>query len=85
MATKVTVIGSKARPKELKPIEFCSYFNVVKGTCSATALPGNYNYIELICLNYQGQLDLMFAYADASDRNDGALYLGKFNDGVVEE
>jgi hypothetical protein len=45
--------------------------------------PANYDYIELICKNYtQFEEDLMFLY-NKEERNNGVLYLGKFNDGIV--
>ena len=91
MSTKVIVIGETKPQKRLKPIEFRSLLNCVEVNRSDEAIvktsfgdePSNFKYIELICRNYQAGLDLMFAYNDPEDR-DGVLYIGHFNDGVVE-
>lgn len=45
-----------------------------------------FKYIELICRDYDMKgNDLMFAYDDVNDRSRGTLFIGKWNDGVVEE
>ena len=70
--------------KKLQPIEFTHFLEddktivPIDDDCSK---PEHFNYIELICFNYTNDADLMFCYND--NRNDGTLYLGKFNDGVV--
>lgn len=46
--------------------------------------PNTFNYIELICSNYASGNDLMFAYGDPSERYKGILFIGKWNDGVVD-
>lgn len=51
--------------------------------------PHNWNFIELICRNYdtcvppgsEENYDLMFAHD--GDPSNGVLYLGKWNDGIV--
>lgn len=92
MKTKVIVLGQELKEeKNLKPIEFVSYLdenslkfkkNIYNGMCK----PCEWENIELVCTNFLGKgLDLMFAYD--KDRNDDfkhCLYLGHFNDGVVE-
>ncbi len=61
--------------------------------------PYDFDNVELISSNYnctvnpKKQLDLMFAYddqyetdddSDIGGRNNGVLYIGKFNDGIVK-
>lgn len=92
--TKVIILGEQAEQKEeLKKIEFVSFLHIHTihqlGIRSAPKIypcntidPGRYKTIELIRKNYGGSgMDLMLAYM--IDRNDGTLYLGHFNDGVV--
>ena len=84
--TKVIVIGEKPQKVEKKPIEFLycwgSSNRVMKVDDNTTA--SDYKFVELICLNYFDEYDLMFAYYDPENRGAGVLYLGKFNDGVVK-
>ena len=49
----------------------------------AENVPSDFNFIELICREYQSGSDLMFAYDDPNKRENGMLYIGKFNDGVI--
>lgn len=82
MKTLVTILGQEPKKSKKKPIEFikeCTYQNWVE----ANANPSDWENIELIALDYTDGLDLMFAYYD-DDRSGGNLYLGHFNDGVVE-
>ena len=79
--TKVIILGEQPEKKELKPIEFVKYLDYhfeFSSGCSSPTLREN---IELICKNYAAKFDLMFAYDE--DRNNGVLYLGHFNDGIV--
>lgn len=46
------------------------------------APPRSWKNIELITKNYDQQFDIMYAYDDS--RQGGSLYLGHFNDGIVE-
>lgn len=89
--TKCIVLGedNSVQPAK-KPIEFVLYINdekAVNATRRATKphnRPSDFGYIELVqkaedSFNY----DIMYAYE--SDRNNGGcLYLGHWNDGVVE-
>jgi hypothetical protein len=80
--TNVIIIGEQTKKKELKPIEFILFLHIDKGVCEASKNAKSFKNIELICREYTNQgLDLMFAYNN--DRNEGILYLGHFNDGVV--
>lgn len=85
--TKVTIIGEEPKAeKELKAIEFTHLLTVDKEIIETEEVPHSYNYIELICKRYSHYknyyFDLMFAYN--GDRNNGELFLGHFNDGVVK-
>lgn len=88
--TTTIVIGEGMPPKKLMPIVFQRALNNVRSIGSSNAVteagsrPNRYEYIELICKDYQQGCDLMFAYYDPFKRQEGILYIGKWNDGVVE-
>lgn len=84
METRVIIIGQEqTEPKKLKPIEFNKVLNKNCQLSNSMKLPKDWKNIELIARLYGvTDYDLMFAYDDIRDR--GHLYLGKFNDGVVE-
>jgi len=79
--TKVIILGEQPEKKELKPIEFLKYLGYYLEFNSICSKPKDFKNIELICKNYFNKCDLMFAFDE--DRNNGVLYLGHFNDGVV--
>jgi hypothetical protein len=79
--TKVIVLGEQPIKKELKPIEFVKYLDSDSEFGSNCTEPKDWKNIELICKNYFNKCDLMFAYDN--DRQDGVLYIGTFNDGIV--
>jgi len=83
METKVIVIRQDKDPASLVKIEFkrllCTGLIMERDSTN----PANYNFIELIALDYVDGYDLMFAYDDASRRNEGLLFVGHFNDGIV--
>jgi hypothetical protein len=82
MATKCIVLGQPESEKKGKPIEFVK-FMCMSTFVSSNTPPSKYDNIELICKGYNNQnQDLIYAYD--SDRNDGILYLGHWNDGYVE-
>ena len=84
--TKTIVIGA-CYQDDNKPIEFKYYLDVSLGVSSAFNIhpPSKFNYIELICKNYNnGGRDLMFAYNDPSNRNNGTLFIGFWNNGTVK-
>jgi hypothetical protein len=89
--TQVIVIGNKCGEAGAEPIELRwllsnvdpdDYDNetLVEEGCD----PSEFKYIELVCKNYNRGYDLMFAYDNPDDRSGGCLYVGHFNDGVVE-
>ena len=81
MATKCIVLGEEPN-NGLKPIEFFYALGDEKNVIIAEAKPKNWSNIELITTSYDSYgYDLMYAYDNY--RNQGSLYLGKWNDGVV--
>jgi hypothetical protein len=92
MNTQVTIIGKQQSEKTKTAIKFKYFLNAVDPkshnilhlVSEESFLPHSYNFIELICRDYMLDSDLMFAYNDPNDRGDGRLYIGNFNDGVVE-
>lgn len=81
--TKIVILGQEPKQeKKLKPIEFKSVLlgNLKFG--EPLLKPIRFKYIELICLNYCCEHDLIFAYDE--NRSGGCFYVGHFNDGVVE-
>ena len=79
--TKVTILGQE--PKEEKKNKINLEFilgekEMIK--CSYKA--SDWKHVELVCFKYgRSDKDLMFCYND--NRNEGGLYLGHFNDGIV--
>lgn len=81
--TKVIILGQEPKEeKKLKPIEFVKSLTSMLNIQNSFSSPKGYNHVELISRKYNSEYDLMFAYDE--DRNKGNLYLGHFNDGVVE-
>ena len=81
--TKTIVIGASYQDDN-KPIEFNDYLDATEFSSAFISKPSQFNYIELICKNYNnGSRDLMFAYDDPNNRNSGTLFFGYWNDGTV--
>ena len=78
--TRVTIIGENENVKKLKSIEFTHYLNGDMSIIKDEVMPSKYDNIELIC-KYNTNFDLMYAYG--RDRNNGTLFMGHFNDGIV--
>lgn len=79
--TKVTILGQEPKEvKKLKPIEFTDFLSQDKKFIEDSLDANIWVNIELVA-RYSA-FDIMFAYDD--DRNKGCLYIGHFNDGVVE-
>ncbi|AMR34165.1 hypothetical protein A0256_23290 [Mucilaginibacter sp. PAMC 26640] len=79
--TKVTILGqAEAAEPEKKKIVFvrdCFYEEWV----DSDTKPSMWMNIELVAIGFADGYDLMFGYD--TDRGDGGLHLGHFNDGVV--
>jgi len=80
--TKVSVFGQEAeQEKKKKPIEFVKYLNGDEVE-QCPSPPSDYENLVLLEKNYYCiGFDLMWAHNDSP--NDGTLYLGHWNDGVV--
>ncbi len=85
MSTKVIVIGKPEKGKTKTAIEFQSFLDTTLQIDFGAYSPSHYKYIELICKDYALGFDLMFAYNDPNYRSCGVLYIGHFNDGVVND
>ena len=85
MSTQVIVIGKTEKKKTKTAIEFQSFLNTSLNIRDAPYSPSHYKYIELICKDYALGYDLMFAYNDPNERSFGDLFIGRFNDGVVND
>lgn len=83
MATKVTIIGKINKKRNFKPIEFYKCWSTESEVSRVETEPKDYDFIELIAKDYFCNYDLMFAY-DKDDRAGGTVFIGHFNDGVVE-
>ena len=85
--TKVIILGEAAPKKKKKPIEFVTALKGDKTLTKSDLNPSQFGTIKLMVRNYHGSgLDLMFAFIDGREFSDSGntLYLGHFNDGVVE-
>jgi hypothetical protein len=85
MNTQVIVIGKPEKGKAKTAIEFQSFLNTNLNIDGGAYSPSDYKYIELICKDYALGFDVMFAYNDPNERSFGVLYIGHFNDGVVND
>ena len=45
--------------------------------------PEEWEFIELVSKGYGSDMDVMFAYDAPDEREDGYLFIGYWNDGVV--
>ncbi len=84
--TTVTIIGEAKPIEKKKPIEFVKYLDSsinFQSVNKTVTIPTDYKFIELIRKSNSNQrYDIMFAYD--YDRSKGVIYLGHFNDGIVE-
>ena len=80
--TKTRVLFEEVEEKKLKPIEFKSLLDYdLKFESRDLVLPRAYSELILITRNYANSLDIILA--KDKDQED-VLYLGHWNDGVVE-
>ena len=85
MVTKCIVLTKNQVNQQSTPIEFTDYVDdlvkkIYKWDKSNCVRPKDWMNIELI--QNGPKHDIMFAYN--KDRSDGLIYLGHWNDGVVE-
>ena len=85
MATKITILGqSEPEQKELKPIQFIQTLEVDGKGISTITKAKDCKEIILLARNYKNtEMDLFFI-PKFNNNNENQLYLGYFNDGVVE-
>lgn len=76
--TKITVFGQEEE-KKLKPIEFVYFFDDYGVKHAVDIQPQWENATLLTC----GKYDFIFAWDDYP-QDDGCVYLGHWNDGVVD-
>jgi hypothetical protein len=89
--TTTIVIGDPSKTSTSNPIVFdCVLNNVTPEVTQGRDIlkktyqvPGDFNFVELICKGYFNHKDLMFAYTDAGNRSAGFLFIGNWNDGIV--
>ncbi len=80
--TKVIILGQEPEKKKGKPIKFVSYLSE-HGRIEKDALPpSEWDNIEVVSIQYGDDFDLFFCYSQ--ERSNGVLYLGHYNDGIVE-
>ena len=88
--TKCIVLGEDNSVQPVKkPIKFIwvvtneKLANTAKQVDNACGKPNQFAHVELVQqASSKDYFDVMFAYDQ--NRNDGCLYLGHWNDGVVE-
>ena len=81
--TKCIVLGENKSINDKRPIQFTGHLNkstadIWRNECQS---PRTWSNIELISKNNAAGEDIMFAYNNK--REDGILYLGHWNDGIV--
>lgn len=82
--TKCIVLQNEQMEKKKTPITFDKCLGAELRIEDAGVDPDEYGYIELICQNYIENKDLMYAYDNPMSRGSGSLFIGHWNDGVVE-
>jgi len=78
--TKCSVVGQKEVPSKKKSIEFCNCLQLHKFVDN-TVSPIVWDNVILLC--HGADFDYMYAY-DNGEEQDGCIYQGHWNDGVVE-
>lgn len=79
----IRIIGEENKAsKPLKPIQLCKKWANESSISNTMNKAGEHSNIELICKNYFQDYDLIFCYD--KERSDGIIYIGHWNDGVVE-
>lgn len=86
MKTKCIDFRTLKLHRNLKPIVFESVLHTMStvSISRCTIEPSTFKYIELIQKGAYGQPDIMFAYDRPNFRQSGQLFLGQWNDGIVE-
>lgn len=79
--TTLTELLQEETKQEKKPIEFVKFLNEFGKIDKATCFPKDYLTVSLIQSKYTNEFDLILAWNNISYPT---LYLGHWNDGVVE-
>ena len=86
--TNIRIIGENNPPKKkLMPIKLVKFLSLGELVKDVEANAGNYKNVELICRNYFSSegYDLIFCYDDnRNNHSEAVLFLGYWNDGIVE-
>jgi len=82
--TKTSIFGqSEVKQEEKKPIEFIEHLTKADLKFRKSKdNPKNWKNITLLQKSYNNDLDLMWAFDESP--NQGYLYLGHWNDGIVK-
>ena len=81
MKTNITILGEVNNSKSIQFIKRLYEFTSNTSVEDTSEKPSDYKEIVLLRRGSQIYYDLIFAYDD--DPNEGILFLGFFNDGVV--
>ena len=87
--TKTIVLGAKRT--EVKKYTDIKFIKLLTGDYRVETTdpftmsnrPKEWAFIELVSKGYGSDMDLMFAYDAPDEREDGYLFIGYWNDGVV--
>jgi len=89
--TQTIVLGAeRTKTKKYTNIKFIKWltgdYRVERTDPKMTSnRPEEWAFIELVSKGYGSDMDVMFAYDDDTQREDGFLFIGYWNDGVVGE
>lgn len=86
--TKLIEIGKNQNNQTKVPIVFDYVMDMpppnAETFIKSDYIPSYFKYIELVCRDYFDCKDLMFAYDDPEVRSEGFLFVGNWNDGVID-
>ena len=81
--TKVIILGQEPEKNGKGAIQFVKFLVNDLTFYEASSAPDTYKVIEVVCAKYADGFDLFFAYSGDRTKT-GVLYLGHYNDGIVE-
>lgn len=81
----VSIFGHETNKQEKKPIEFVQQINIDGKVCDSKNSPTNWNNVMLLIDKsvHNEDYDTMYAWDDC-EPNGGTIYLGYWNDGIIE-
>ena len=82
--TKIINLFGNKEEKKGKPIEFIKFVDESSGETATSnhVKPKDWDNVSLLCKSGDG-FDMMFAW-DSDDPDTGCVYLGHWNDGIVD-